>query len=85
MGVEEQLRAMHDSYVWEVNAAIGEDRLDLVWHLADEFTDRALALMTADEPSGCEKADCVVCHPRGHLPEPPPRRGLRRWMWGRRV
>src|ERR1051325_3120890 len=41
-----RLRALHDSYAWEVNAAIGEGRLDLVWRLADDYVDEALELMT---------------------------------------
>ena len=56
-----QLRELHDSYVWEVNAAVGEGRLDLVWQLADEYLDQALVLMTAGEPTGCERPDCAVC------------------------
>ena len=82
MGLEEQLRALHDTYVWEINAAIGEDRHDLVWTLADEFTDRALALITAGEPVGCDRPDCIVCHARPS-PNGPRRRRRRPWAWGR--
>jgi len=39
------LRELHDTYVWEVNAAVGEDRMDLVWRLSDEYADQALHLM----------------------------------------
>ena len=83
MGLEDQLRALHDTYVWEINAAIGEDRLDLVWNLADEFTDRALALMTAGEQVGCDRPDCIVCHARRPSPIGPGRRRRRPWTWGR--
>lgn len=55
------LRELHDAYVWEVNAAVGEDRMDLVWRLADEYTDRALQLIAATESPGCGRADCVIC------------------------
>ena len=57
----DQLRELHDAYVWEVNAAVGEDRLDLVWQLADDYMDQALKLISADEPRGCDRPDCVVC------------------------
>jgi len=57
----DQLRELHDAYVWEVNAAVGEDRLDLVWRLADDYMDQALRLISADEPRGCDRPDCVVC------------------------
>ncbi len=59
-GVEE-LRALHDAYVWQVNAAVGEDRMDLVWQLADEYLERALQVMCADQDAGCGRVDCSVC------------------------
>jgi hypothetical protein len=87
-GVEE-LRALHDAYVWQVNAAVGEDRMDLVWQLADEFSDRALALMSAAEETGCGRADCAVCARMAaataaawaaeHEARARPRRRLLRW------
>jgi hypothetical protein len=55
------LRELHDTYVWEVNAAVGENRMDLVWRLADDFADKALELMTAMESPGCERPDCLIC------------------------
>lgn len=72
MGDEEQLRELHDTYAWEVNAAVGEGRLDLVWRLADEYLDKALELMTAGEPTGCGRPDCAVC--QGRRPAAVPRR-----------
>ena len=57
----EQLRELHDTYVWEVNAAVGEGRLDLVWQLADEYLDEALRLVTDREPAGCGRPECAVC------------------------
>jgi hypothetical protein len=76
------LRELHDAYVWQVNAAVGEDRMDLVRRLADEYTDRALALMTALEPAACGRADCVMCdRPRSTRTL----RGRRGWLrWPRR-
>jgi hypothetical protein len=60
--------------VWEVNAAVGEGRLDIVWQLADEYLDKALALMTAGDAPGCDHDDCVVCR-RPRPARPAPRRG----------
>ena len=78
MGDEKQLRELHDTYAWEVNAAVGEGRLDLVRQLADDYIDRALALMTAGEPTGCGRPDCAVCQ------APRPAREHRRRGWRRR-
>jgi hypothetical protein len=75
----EQLRELHDSYAWEVNAAVGEGRLDLVWQLADEYVDRALELITVGEPTGCGSAHCAVCQrPRPERSVSRPRRWVRR-------
>ena len=80
-----QLRALHDTYVWEVNAAVGEGRLDLVWQLADQYLDEALLIVTGTEASGCEKPDCTICClGQRSVTAPPPRRRrhrLRR-LWG---
>lgn len=73
-----QLQELHDAYVWEVNAAVGEDRLDLVWQLADDYLDAALQLLTAGEPATCGSPDCVVCT------RPRPVRPSRRTHWFRR-
>lgn len=74
------LRELHDTYVWEVNAAVGENRMDLVWRLADDFADKALELMTAMESPGCERPDCLICA-RGRGAGPARRR---RFGWARR-
>ncbi len=66
-----QLQELHDTYVWEVNAAVGEDRLDLVWELADDYMDRALLLLASGEPPTCGSPDCAVCtRPRDVRPAP---------------
>jgi hypothetical protein len=67
---------LHDTYVWEVNAAVGEGRMDLVWQLVDSYMDEALAMMTADD-TGCERPDCAICR-RASSPAPAPPR--RRWL-----
>jgi hypothetical protein len=61
MGDTDSLRELHDTYVWEVNAAVGEDRMDLVWRLSDEYADRALQLITATGSPGCDRPDCAIC------------------------
>ena len=76
MSHDEQLQELHDSYVWEVNAAVGEGRLDLVERLADRFLDQALALITAGEPVGCGRVDCAVCQ---RSRRPPRKRRFHRW------
>ena len=69
------LQQLHDAYVWEVNAAVGEDRLDLVWQLVDDFTDEALRLLTDSDDAGCGRPDCVVCTHVTH------QRATRRRRW----
>jgi len=80
MGYEEQLRELHDTYTWEVNAAVGEGRLDLVSLLADEYLDRAMELIVGGEPTRCAREDCAVCH----RPRPAPSVSRRR-RWFRRA
>jgi hypothetical protein len=77
----ERLRELHDEYVWEINAAIGEDRMDLVWQLADDYLDLALRLMIAGEPDPCDRPGCAVCAGL-HAPAPV-RRGWLRRLTGR--
>jgi len=77
---KEQLRELHDTYAWAVNAAVGEGRLDLVWQLADQYLDEALELITGAEPTGCGRTDCAVCQ----RPRPALSRSRRR-RWSRRT
>jgi hypothetical protein len=44
--ISDELTELHDDYVWEVNAAVERDDDRHVAHLADEFTDIALRVMT---------------------------------------
>ena len=76
MGVNEQLGELHDSYVWEVNAAVAADRLDLVQELCDDFLEQSVALLAAVGPGGCGREDCAVCH-GSRRPRATP--GRRRW------
>ena len=50
------LRELHETYVWKVNAAVEEGRMDLVWDFADEYTDEALRLMTTLESPALQPA-----------------------------
>jgi hypothetical protein len=75
------LRELHETYVWEVNAAVGEDRMDLVWRLSDEYADKALELLTAIESPGCGRPECVICARCSPASRVPTRR---RWL-GRRA
>jgi hypothetical protein len=43
--IQEALANLHAHYVERVNMAVAEDRMDLVWDLADEYEDEALDLM----------------------------------------
>ena len=61
MGDTEQLRELHDSYLWKVNAAVGVGRLDVVSQLADQYFDEALALINGRGPATCGAAGCAVC------------------------
>jgi hypothetical protein len=44
--IEQRLRELHDEYVEAVNAAVAEDRPDLVDQLVAEYPDAALRLLT---------------------------------------
>ena len=82
MGDADLLRELHDAYVWEINAAVGEDRMDLVWRLADEYLGQALQLITAMETPGCGRAECVICARASSALAEPARRS---WLgWARR-
>jgi len=75
------LRELHEVYVWKVNAAVEEGRMDLVRNLADEYTDEALRLMISLESSTYLRPDCAVRAAGGSRPIASPRR--RRWWWTR--
>ena len=57
----QRLRDLYDVYVWDVNAAIGAGREDLVWELADDYFDRAMHAITDTHPTACERPDCALC------------------------
>jgi hypothetical protein len=80
MAETDQLRELHDAYVWKVNAAVAEGRMDLVWQFADEYTDEALRLMTALHPPGCGRPGCAICARGSSGPAVPTRR---RRFWRR--
>ena len=82
MGETDLLRELHEAYVWKVNAAVAEDRMDLVWEFVDEYTDEALQLMASLESHGCGRPDCAICAGGASRPALPPRRS--RFPWRRR-
>jgi hypothetical protein len=71
----QRLRGLHDFYVWEVNAAIGKGREDLVRKLTDDYFDRAMQAITDAHPAACERPGCAACT---RLRTTRPRRG---WLW----
>ena len=52
-GETERLRDLHDAYTWELNAAIGEGREDLVAGLVDDYLAEAVHEMAWDRRSEC--------------------------------
>jgi len=47
----DSLRDLHDQYVDAINRAVAEERDDLVFRLADDYTDEATALMSRVLPT----------------------------------
>jgi hypothetical protein len=45
--INDELTELHETYVWEVNAAVGSNDDAFVKHLANEYTERALRLLTS--------------------------------------
>ena len=81
MGADQRLRDLHDEYVWEVNAAVGEGRDDLVQRLVDEYFDAAIQMMSELYGGACERLDCAICA----RPPAPVRPAPRRTRWWRRL
>jgi len=44
--ISDELTELHDTYVWEVNAAVDRDDDEHVEFLANEYTERALRVIT---------------------------------------
>ena len=44
--ISDELSELHNTYVWEVNAAVEGDDDQQVKRLANEYTERALRMMT---------------------------------------
>lgn len=89
MGETDLLRELHDAYVWKVNAAVAEGRMDLVHEFADEYTDEALQLISSLGSPGCERPGCAICagstgSPGSAARPSPPRRRRRFWRRGGR-
>ncbi|HEX2073219.1 MAG TPA: hypothetical protein VHF92_05485 [Geodermatophilus sp.] len=43
----QQLTALHEQYIWQVNSAVAENRMDLVQRLNEEYVEEALRLIVA--------------------------------------
>jgi hypothetical protein len=41
------MTALHERYIWQVNEAVAEDRMDLVQGLNEEYIEEALRLILA--------------------------------------
>lgn len=48
---DDDLRALHDEYVWLVNAAVERGDTALAEQLADEYADEALRRLTSAAPA----------------------------------
>jgi hypothetical protein len=81
MGEADLLRELHDAYVWKVNAAVAEGRMDLVHEFADAYTDEAMQLMSSLGSPGCGRPGCGICAGGTARPALAPRR---RGLWRRR-
>jgi hypothetical protein len=57
-----RLRELHEAYAWQVNAAIGEGREDIVRQLCDDFLGQALEIMAAGQTAvACLQPGCPTC------------------------
>jgi hypothetical protein len=66
-----RLRELHETYAWQVNAAIGEGREDIVRQLCDDFLEQALQIMTTGQTAvTCLQPDCPTCASLGRHPVP---------------
>jgi hypothetical protein len=45
--VQKSMTALHERYVWKVNEAVTEDRMELVQELNEEYVEEALRLILA--------------------------------------
>jgi len=70
-----RLRELHEDYAWQVNAAVGEDREDLVRKLSDEYLVKAMQVMTDGRPSDCRRSGTTS----GSQPRAAAARATRLW------
>ncbi len=47
--LQRYLRELHEEYVDKVNRLLGEGREDLVWEMADSYSEEALRAILADQ------------------------------------
>jgi len=77
--LDARLRALHDDYVWKVNAAVAEGRDDLVRRLSDEYVEEAAHLLADEAGEVCACARCRGAS-TGSPSAPPSGRPRRRWL-----
>lgn len=49
--INDELTELHETYVWEVNAAVGSNDDAFVERLSNEYTERALRIITSPRTS----------------------------------
>jgi hypothetical protein len=76
------LSALHDDYVWDVNAAVAEGREDLVRTLVDDYFELSVRVMMGQQAPGCGRQECVMCTGRESVPGTVPAQAQqpRRWL-----
>jgi hypothetical protein len=84
MDAVRELRELHEDYVWRVNAAVGEGRLDIVARLVAEYPDAALRLLTDGTAPPCDRPGCAVCGAPRPAPVSRRPRGPAAWLRARR-
>ncbi len=45
--ISEELTELHDTYTWEINAAVATEDEEFLNRLANEYTERALRVITS--------------------------------------
>ena len=76
------LTELHDSYVWDANAAVAEGRDDRVWDLADDYFERSVRLMMGEQPPDRGRPKCVMWDTRSSATPSVPLATPHRW-WHR--
>jgi hypothetical protein len=79
-----RLRELHDQYAWKVNAAVAEDRPDLIDRYSAEYVEEAVGILAEgwlDVGPICAREGCEACARPVRTPPPPPGRWRRLLGW----